>query len=41
MLEARADDDESDDRYDSLDGPSEEEAYLQGESFLRGPVDNY
>ncbi|EPT01640.1 hypothetical protein FOMPIDRAFT_1119753 [Fomitopsis schrenkii] len=31
MLEARADDDESDDRYDSLDGPSEEEAYLQGE----------
>lgn len=30
MLEVHADDEESDDRYDSIDGPSEEEAYLQG-----------
>lgn len=35
MLEVRADDDdEIDGRYDSIDGPSEEEAYLQGKSYL-------
>ena len=40
MLEDRADDDESEDRYDSIDGPSEEEAYLQGKLLLKGRADN-
>ena len=40
MLEARADDEESDDRYDPIDGPSEEEAYLQGKHGRNGCVDH-
>ena len=40
MLEDHADDDESEDRYDSIDGPSEEEAYLQGKLLLKERADN-